>query len=182
MNNRHDPKTKLAGAWVDRELVDMLIRNGVNISEVIRKALKAEAKKLGLVIVTLLLSACAGPLDPVTPAGRFFTDYWRDLVTNDSIDAMEVNPGSFSTLKFRFTTGSFLTECSLDFHALGDSRSGQMLLGTNPIIRVQPIGQDATKCEFMKTLSHYQVVGQSLVLTFDGGAQTKTFSWNGATY
>lgn len=176
--NRHNPINRLVTAWVNREQVEVLVKNGINISEVIRKAIRAEIKKLGLVAILLSLSACAPAPESETGAGalgdvRFVESVWTENVTGETLDLTDLSPYNEGYAVYKTKHA----ECSIDFYLKGDSRTGPVHVWQPAQIFISPVLADVTPCNFLKTVTSYKIVGQTLTLGYDGDTQFKTFTW-----
>lgn len=170
-----NPNKRLVGAWVNKDLLKVLMKNKVNVSEVIRQALEAKAKTLVAIALLVLTSACAPSPEQLAPLGpmRYIDGTWENKITGETLDLTDIAPynDGYAVLQ----TKHF--ECSTIVYFKGDGRNGWIHVWTPAQVYVSPVTASAPQCEFLKTLTSYSIVGQTLTIKFDSDSQVKTFTW-----
>lgn len=144
-------------------------------------------KKILMIAIAILGTACGKNESPATSSPTqttlsrpFVSDYWIDTVTNERLELIGISRGSVSGLTFTYPDASGIGDvrCAVDVVFSGDQKSGTVTVSSPNYFSVSPNTAASIKCEWIKTIVAYQIIGTNLEITYDG-AQKRSFEWNG---
>ena len=135
-----------------------------------------------LLIMSSGLVGCAQPgqANGVSTLSRpFIGDYWIDPVTAQKIEIIDASLIHEWTFTFKYPippVGDAV--CNVNVRFYGDVKSGTITVSNPDLFQITPSNLDATPCQWIRTMTAYQIVGETLTIYY-GSSQARTFKWFG---
>jgi len=135
-----------------------------------------------LAAMMLALTAC-GPQSALQDKANlppYLNTIWRNAVDFEMLDLQFISlMGAESIIEFRYENPAAQNiTCRIGVTIVGGPSDWIVTNVNHSLYQSEPMHADDSRCQWLKTMTRFGILGQKLTISYDNGQRMRVFDWN----